>query len=152
MKVEPKSIYFLYFLNEMAICWMGFMNTTQHYHADSWTEMISSFITSNLHSLFIRSWLTLMKASISQDEAASTASSPRPNWLIRGPSCPDWRALLNKLTAWNQTAQFKTFLLRKNTPYSIQFNFLLLLLHGSHLRSGEIWKDYGIFTFNLSVS
>lgn len=31
--------------------------------------------------------------------AASTASAGRPNWFIRGPNCPDARALLNMLIA-----------------------------------------------------
>lgn len=31
--------------------------------------------------------------------AASTASAGKPNWFSSGPSCPDARALLNKLMA-----------------------------------------------------
>lgn len=34
--------------------------------------------------------------------AASTASGGRPNWLMRGPSCPEAKALLNILMDWRR--------------------------------------------------
>ena len=35
--------------------------------------------------------------------AASTASAGRPNWFIRGPNCPEAKALLNMLRACTET-------------------------------------------------
>lgn len=40
-----------------------------------------------------------MNASISPLWAASTASAPKPNWWIKGPNWPDWRAALKTLRA-----------------------------------------------------
>lgn len=39
--------------------------------------------------------------------AASTASAGKPNWFIRGPNCPDARALLNMLIACGETINTK---------------------------------------------
>lgn len=81
--------------------------------------------------------------------AALATSSPSPNWVINGPSCPDCSAELKDDSAWTETQMIKEIdknITLRLTAYK-QIRFLLFILFWfqfKHLTSKVIWRlqDY----------